>query len=97
MGRFVRIILPLSRPALTTLGIFTLLNVWNNYLYPLVFINSPNKRTLTLGITLFRGDIDVQWNLLMAGTIISVLPMLGAFLIAQQYFVEGITLTGIKG
>jgi len=46
---------------------------------------------------LFRGDIDVQWNLLMAGTIISVLPMLGAFLIAQQYFVEGITLTGIKG
>lgn len=93
MGRFVRIILPLSRPALTTLGIFTLLNVWNNYLYPLAFIN----RTLTLGITLFRGDIDVQWNLLMAGTIISVLPMLGAFLIAQQYFVEGITLTGIKG
>ncbi len=78
---------------MTTLGIFTLLNVWNNYLYPLVFIN----RTLTLGITLFRGDIDVQWNLLMAGTIISVLPMLGAFLIAQQYFVEGITLTGIKG
>ena len=97
LGRFVRIILPLSRPALTTLGIFTLLNVWNNYLYPLVFINSPNKRTLTLGITLFRGDIDVQWNLLMAGTIISVLPMLGAFLIAQQYFVEGITLTDIKG
>ena len=66
MGRFVRIILPLSRPALTTLGIFTLLNVWNNYLYPLVFINSPNKRTLTLGITLFRGDMDAQWNLLMA-------------------------------
>ncbi|WP_017873447.1 ABC transporter permease subunit [Candidatus Caldatribacterium saccharofermentans] len=97
LGRFCRIILPLSRPALATLGIFTLLSVWNNYLYPLVFLNTPAKRTLTLGLAMFRGDVDVQWNLLMAGTIVSILPMVVAFLAAQRYFVEGITLTGLKG
>ncbi|MDI3525285.1 MAG: multiple sugar transport system permease protein [Candidatus Atribacteria bacterium] len=96
-GRFTRIILPLSKPALATLGIFTLLSMWNNYLYPLVFLNSPEKRTLTLGLAMFRGDVDVQWNLLMAGTILSICPMVIAFLAAQRYFVEGITLTGLKG
>lgn len=97
LGRFLRIILPLSKPALATLGIFTLLSVWNNYLYPLVFLNTPAKRTLTLGLAMFRGDVDVQWNLLMAGTIVAILPMVVAFLAAQRYFVEGITLTGLKG
>lgn len=97
LGRFFRIVLPLSKPALATLGIFTLLSVWNNYLYPLVFLNTPTKRTLTLGLAIFRGDVDVQWNLLMAGTIVAILPMVVAFLIAQRYFVEGITLTGLKG
>jgi len=95
-GRFMRIVLPLSRPGLATLGIFTLLNVWNDYLYPLVFINSPDKRTLTLGLAIFRGDVDVQWNLLMAAVLLSILPMLLAFLFAQKYFVEGIALTGLK-
>lgn len=96
-GRFMKIILPLSRPALATLSIFVLLNVWNDYLYPLVFINSPEKRTLTLGLAIFRGDVDIQWNLLMAGVLISILPMVLAFLFAQRYFVEGIALTGLKG
>lgn len=97
LGRFTRVILPLSKPALATLGIFTLINTWNDYLYPLVFINSPLKRTLTLGLAIFRGDVDVQWNLLMAGILISILPMILAFLLAQRYFVEGIALTGLKG
>lgn len=96
-GRFTRVLLPLSKPALATLGIFTLLLAWNDYLYPLVFINSPHKRTLTLGLAIFRGDVDIQWNLLMAGTFISILPMMVAFLLAQRYFVKGIALTGLKG
>ncbi len=96
-SRFVRIILPLSKPALATLLIITLLNIWNEYLYALVFINSDVKRTLTLGLSLLRGDMDVQWNLVMAATTLSILPIVAIYLSAQRFFVEGIALTGVKG
>ena len=96
-SRFFRIILPLSKPALVTLLIITLLNIWNEYLYALVFINSETKRTLTLGLAVLRGDMDVQWNLVMAATIVSILPIIAIYLAAQKYFIEGIALTGVKG
>ena len=96
-SRFTKIILPLAKPALTTLFIITLLNIWNEYLYALVFINSDAKRTLTLGLALMRGDLDIQWNLVMAATIISISPIIVIYLNAQKFFIEGIALSGVKG
>jgi len=96
-ARFVHIILPLSKAALTTLLIITLLAIWNEYLYALVFLQSDVNRTLTLGIALLRGDFDVKWNQVMAATLISIAPIVLVYLSAQRYFVEGIALTGVKG
>lgn len=96
-SRFIHIIIPLSKAALTTLLIITLLKIWNEYLYALVFIQSDKNRTLTLGISLLKGDFDVKWNLVMAATLISVAPIVLIYLSAQRYFVEGIALTGVKG
>jgi len=95
--RFTRIIIPLAKPALTTLFIITLLAIWNEYLYALVFINTDAKRTLTLGLAIMRGDLDVQWNLVMASTILAILPLLIVYVFLQRFFVEGIALSGIKG
>jgi multiple sugar transport system permease protein len=95
--RLTRIILPLAQPALATLLIITLLHIWNDFLYPLVFINSEDKRTLTLGLAILRGDFDIQWNLVMAATLMSILPLVAFFLAAQRFFIEGIALSGIKG
>ena len=96
-ARFVHIIIPLSKAALTTLLIITLLSIWNEYLYALVFLQSDAKRTLTLGIALLRGDFDVKWNQVMAATLLSIAPIVLVYLSAQRYFVEGIALTGVKG
>ena len=96
-ARFVHIIIPLSKAALTTLLIITLLGIWNEYLYALVFIQSDANRTLTLGIALLRGDFDVKWNQVMAATLISIAPIILVYLCAQRYFVEGIAITGVKG
>jgi ABC-type sugar transport system, permease component len=95
--RFSRIIVPLAKPALTTLFIITLLNIWNEYLYALVFINTDSKRTLTLGLSIMRGDFDVRWNLVMAATILAIAPLLVIYAFLQRFFVEGIALSGIKG
>lgn len=95
--RFTNIIIPLSQPALVTLFIITLLNIWNEFLYALVFINSDSKRTLTLGLSILRGDFDVQWNLVMAATLLAILPLVVVFLAMQRFFVEGIALSGVKG
>ncbi len=97
LRRFFQIILPLAKPALATLAIFTMMAQWNDFLYPMIFINSEQNRTLTLGLAIFRGDADVQWNLLMAATTLTSLPIVVAFLSAQRFFVEGIAMTGIKG
>lgn len=96
-ARFMNIIIPLSKAALTTLLIITLLSIWNEYLYALVFLQSDKNRTLTLGISLLRGDFDVKWNQVMAATVISVAPIVLVYFSAQRYFVEGIALTGVKG
>ena len=97
LRRFARIIMPLSKPALATLGIFTLMGTWNDYLYPMVFLNSENNRTLVMGLAIFRGDVDVQWNLLMAAVVMTSAPIVIAFILAQRFFVEGIATTGLKG
>ncbi|HEY3081669.1 MAG TPA: carbohydrate ABC transporter permease [Chloroflexota bacterium] len=93
-----RIFLPLSGPGLATLGVFVFLFFWNTLLWPLIVTNSMEMRTVPFGLAMFLGkDQIVQWNLLMAASTMAVVPTLVVFLAAQKYFVQGITLTGIKG
>lgn len=96
-GIYARIFLPLSKPALATLAIFTFMGTWNDYIRPLVFINSISKMTVPLGLASMQGSYSTDWPVLMAGTVISLAPVLIAFLLAQEFFVQGITLTGLKG
>lgn len=92
-----RIMLPLVVAAMLTLGVFTLMNTWNDYMGPLIYLSSPEKYTMTLGIAYFKGVYTTQWNLVMAGSIVSVVPILIAYLCAQKYFIEGIAFSGVKG
>ena len=92
-----RIMLPLVVPAMLTLGVFTLMNTWNDYMGPLIYLSSPEQDTMTRGIAYFKGVYTTQWNLVMAGSIVSVVPILIAYLCAQKYFIEGIAFSGVKG
>jgi multiple sugar transport system permease protein len=91
------IMLPLSKPALATLGIFVFMWSWNNFLWPLLVTNSLTMKTLPLGLAYFLGQYTIYWNLLMVGATIALVPVLVLFFLAQRYFIEGITLTGLKG
>jgi multiple sugar transport system permease protein len=98
VGIYWRIILPLSKPALATLGVFVFLFMWNDFMWPLVVTNSDKIKTLTVGLaTLSVGYFGTDWPTLMAGSVLSILPILILFLFLQRYFIEGITLTGLKG
>ena len=92
-----RIVLPLIKPALATLGTFVFIGSWNNFLWPLLVLNSRELMTLPLGINSLRSLYADNTNLLMAGTAVSVLPMLFVFIYLQRYFIQGIALTGLKG
>ncbi|GAC1433701.1 MAG: carbohydrate ABC transporter permease [Chloroflexota bacterium] len=94
---YSQIILPLAKPALATLVIFTFLGSWNNFLWPLVVIDSPNLYTVPLSIITFQGQFTTAWNLLMACATVALAPVLLVYLMAQRYFVEGIALTGQGG
>jgi multiple sugar transport system permease protein len=94
---FIKIILPLSKPIIVTLGLFTFIWSWNDYLKPLIFLNTDTKFTVPLIISSFRGVYEVQWELLMAASTVAVLPIIILYLFSQKYFVEGIAMTGIKG
>ena len=92
-----KIIMPLSKPALITVGIFTFMNTWNDLLGPIIYLNSPEKYTLAVGLSTFVGMYSGQWHYLMAASLVVMLPILVLFFVAQNYFIEGITLTGLKG
>ena len=96
-GIFWRIILPLSKPALATLTTFTFMGSWLNFMWPLIVLNTHNKFTLPVGLAYFQSLHTTDWTLLMAGSLMMILPILIVFLVTQRYFVEGIKLTGIKG
>mgnify|MGYP000908158572 CR=1 FL=1 len=97
-GIFAKIVLPLSKPALSALGIFTFMASWDDFLWPLLVLDDLPKRTLPLGLALFRQQFGMMdWNVIMAGTLVSILPVLLVFFAAQRNFIEGITLSGIKG
>jgi multiple sugar transport system permease protein len=93
---FFQIILPLSKPALATLAIFSFMQSWNNFLWPLIIVSNQELMTLPLGLSILQGRWATDWNLLMAGVVISVIPILAVYLFAQKYFIKGITLSGIK-
>jgi multiple sugar transport system permease protein len=94
---FRRVIMPLSGPALATLGVFAFMSSWNAYLWPLFVVNAPEMMTLPVGLATLHGRWLTEWNLVMAGAVITVLPMLVVYLAAQKYFVQGVVLSGIKG
>lgn len=94
---FTRIILPLSRPALGTVAIFAFIGNWNNLLDPLIYIRSQELYTLALGLNLFRGQNFTAYNQLMAVSILTLLPVLVVFFVAQKLFVQGVALTGMGG
>jgi multiple sugar transport system permease protein len=91
------IILPLSKPALATVAVFAFIGNWTNVLDPLIYIRSQDLYTLALGLNLFRGVNLIQFNLLMAVSIITLLPVLIVFFLSQRLFVQGLTLTGMGG
>ncbi|HHY81713.1 MAG TPA: carbohydrate ABC transporter permease [Clostridiales bacterium] len=91
-----QIILPLSRPALIVVGLFTFLNNWNDFMAPLIYLDNERNYTLALGLQLFKGMYNAQWHLMMAASTVVLLPALAIFVIGQRYFIEGIALTGMK-
>jgi ABC-type glycerol-3-phosphate transport system permease component len=93
---YLRIILPLSKPILGMVAIFSFMWRWNDFLGPLVFISSTEKYTLSLGLRFFQGQYYINWSYLMAVSLISVIPCLILFFVAQRYYVQGIVVTGIK-
>ena len=95
--RYIAIALPLSRPALTTVGIYAFINAWSDYLAPLIYINKTEKLTLSLGLQGFLNQYSVDWTHLMAAATIFVIPVVIFFLFFQRNFVEGIATSGIKG
>jgi len=93
-----RLMLPLIKPALITVGIMAFNGKWNDFLGPLLYINSEQKYTLQIGLTIFRGTVQTQWNYLMAASVIALVPVILIFFIFQRYFIEGINVqSGMTG
>jgi multiple sugar transport system permease protein len=92
-----KVILPLAKPAFIVITIFTFIDVWNDFLGPLIYLNTSDKFTLAIGLASFKGELHAQWGYLMAASMAVVAPIIVLFFIAQRYFIEGIALTGIKG
>ena len=96
-GIYWQIMLPLSKPPLITLGVFTFIGNWNNFFGALIYLDSEEKFTLPLLMNIFRSQYTVEWGTLMAGATITVLPLIVIYLFAQKSFIEGIAMTGVKG
>lgn len=94
---FTRIMLPLSKPAVITVGLFTFMLIWNDFFGPLIFLTDPEKWNLALGLRAFQSQFGGQYNLMMAASILVMLPTIVIFFLAQKQFIEGITFSGIKG
>jgi multiple sugar transport system permease protein len=92
-----QVIMPLTGPVIAALATFVSLNSWNDFLWPLIITNSPAMRTLPVGLSSFQGQYKTDWNLLMAGSVIAMLPVLLVYIIGQRWFIKGITLSGLGG
>lgn len=96
---FRKIMLPLSKPVIATLTVFAFMGIWNSYLWPLFVARKPEFMTLPLGLATLQGSNQslTEWNLVMAGAVVTVLPILVIYLFAQKWFVQGAVISGIKG
>jgi ABC-type glycerol-3-phosphate transport system permease component len=96
-GTFRRIAIPLIKPAVVTVTLFTFMNVWNDFFSPLLYLNSVRKFTVALGLTAYQAEGFTHWEYLMAASTVAISPVLIVFLFFQRYFVEGLATTGLKG
>ena len=96
-GIWARIIVPLSKPAIATLSIFTFVTTWNDYMGPLIYLRSDSVKTIQVGLRRFIEQYTTHFNLIMAASLCSIIPMVVVFMFLQKYFIEGIANTGIKG
>jgi multiple sugar transport system permease protein len=97
LGIYWRIIMPLAKPALATVAIFTFLFSWNDFIGPLLYLSSPENFTVAIGLATFRSVMRTRWDLLMAASTAMILPVVLLFFFAQRYFIQGIVMSGIKG
>lgn len=93
---FARIVLPNVRPALVTFGIFAFMSSWNAFLWPLVILRADHLKTLPLALASLQGQFTTQWDVMMAGSIVSILPMLAIYIFAQKYIIQGVAGSGLK-
>ena len=93
---FTMIILPLVRPALATVAVFAFMGSWNSFLWPLVVIRSPEFMTLPLGLSTLQGQFTTRWDVVMAGSVVSIIPIAIVYLLAQRHIIAGVATTGIK-
>jgi len=89
---FFNVIIPLSRPMIATLFVITFMGAWNDYLWPLIVLTDKNKMTLPVALSMLNGQYSTEYNLLMAGALISIVPIIIVYAFAQRYFEEGLRL-----
>ena len=94
---YAKIIMPMAKPAFCTVGVFTFMNTWNDFMGPLLYLDDQNLKTVSLALQNFMGQHTSQWNLLMAVATVITIPMIVVYFVAQRYFIEGITFSGLKG
>ncbi len=94
---YFKVIIPMSKPVLCSVGVFTFMSTWNDFLGPLLYLEDEKLKTVSLGLQTFIGQYTGSWNLLMAASSLAIIPMVFIFFFAQRYFIEGITFSGLKG
>jgi len=96
-GIYWRIVLPLTKNGVLTLIVLTFNSVWNDYMGPMIYLDSDSKRTIQLGLATFKRQYDANYGAIMAGTVISLIPIVVIYMVAQKYIVDGIAYSGVKG
>jgi multiple sugar transport system permease protein len=96
-GIYARIVLPLSKPALATLTIFSFVGVWNDFMGPMIYFNSTSVKTIQLGIRMFISQYSAEYNLIMAASVIALIPVFVIYVAFQRFFIQGIATSGLKG
>ena len=89
--------LPLSKPAIATLFLIAFINAWNELLRPVLYVSEPTLRTVTIGLTSFQSEFDSDWELLMAASVVTTLPLIILYIVGQRWIVESIATRGLKG
>ena len=97
MKAFFSIVLPLCKPVLATVAILGFMSSWNSFIWPLIIVSDSDMLTLPVGLSRIQGRWTTQWNLMMAGNLISFIPMLLVYIFAQKYFIKSVAGSGIKG